>query len=83
MLKNAKTTKITITFLRHIPTWFAYQNEGKLKHWLIEILLVGVGYIAVPAESTEPTKTMENFWKNLLRSLIVHRKKCDAKAAWL
>ena len=60
MLTNAKTTKTAIKLLRHIPTWFAYQNEGKLKHWLIEILLVGVGYIAVPAESTEPIKTMGN-----------------------
>ena len=60
MLKNAKTTKITIKLLRHIPTWFAYQNEGKLKHWLIEILLVDVGYTAEPAQSTEPTKTMGN-----------------------
>jgi len=78
-----KQPKLSFKLLRHIPTWFANQNEGKIKHWLIEILLVDVGYTAEPAESTEPTKTMENFWKNLLRSLIVHRKKCDAKAAWL
>ena len=60
MLKNAKTTKTAIKLLRHIPTWFAYQNERKLKHWLIETLLVDVGYTAVPAESTEPIKTMGN-----------------------
>ena len=83
MLRNAKTTKITIKLLRHIPTWFAYQNEGKLKHWLIEILLVDVGYTAVPAESTEPTKTMENTKKDWQNTSNVHQKKCDAKAAWL
>jgi hypothetical protein len=55
-----KQPKLPFKFLRHIPTWFAYQNERKLKHWLIEILLVDVGYIAVPAESTEPVKTMGN-----------------------
>ena len=60
MLKNVKTTKIAIKLLRHIPTWFACQNEGKLKHWLIEILLVGVGYTAEPAQSIELIKTMGN-----------------------
>jgi len=75
MLKNAKTTIITIQTFKTHSNIVAYQNERKLKHWLIETLLADVGYTAVPAESTEPTKTMENSWKNLLRSLIVHRKK--------
>jgi hypothetical protein len=60
MLKNAKTTKITNQLFKTHSNIIAYQNERKLKHWLIEILLVGVGYIAVPAESTEPIKTMGN-----------------------
>jgi hypothetical protein len=60
MLKNAKTTKITIQILKTHSNIIAYQNERKGKHWLIEILLVDVGYIAVPAESTEPTKIMGN-----------------------
>jgi hypothetical protein len=55
-----KQPKLPFKLLRHIPTWFANQNEGKLKHWLIEILLVDVGYTAEPAQSTEPTKTMRN-----------------------
>jgi hypothetical protein len=63
MLKNAKTTKITIQTFKTHSNIVAYQNERKLKHWLIKILLANVGYIAVPAESTEPTKTMENYWK--------------------
>jgi hypothetical protein len=50
-----------IKLLRRIPTWFAYQNEGKLKHWLIKILLADVGCIAVLVEFTEPIKMMENF----------------------
>lgn len=78
-----KQPKLAFKLLRHISTWFAYQNERKLKHWLIEILLVDVGYTAEPAQSTEPTKTMENTKKYWLTTLNVHQKKCDAKAAWL
>ena len=83
MLKNAKTTKITIQIFKTHSNIIAYQNERKLKHWLIEILLVNVGYIAVPAQSTEPTKTRENTKKDWQSTSNAHQKKCDAKAAWL
>jgi hypothetical protein len=83
MLKNAKTTKITIQIFKTHSNIIAYQNERKLKHWLIEILLVDVGYTVEPAQSTEPTKTMKNTKKDWLSTLNVHQRKCDAKAAWL
>jgi hypothetical protein len=53
-------TRITLQAFKEHSNFSSYQQKKESKLWLKEILSADADYIAVLAQSTEPTKTMRN-----------------------